>query len=153
MNVNGRDETLEVDGDAVLLDVLREQLFLTGTKEGCREGECGACSVLIDGQPIDSCLYPAMAVNGRKVITIEGLADNEQLTKIQQALLDAGGVQCGFCTPGIVIMLSAFLKSNMQPDSEMIRKAISGNICRCTGYAQIETAVLTVLADIAGEPL
>lgn len=145
MTINGCDKTVEVKSDAVLLDVLRDQLYLTGTKEGCREGECGACSVLVDGRPIDSCLYPAMAANGCEVTTVEGLADNGKLTELQQALVDAGGIQCGFCTPGFAIMLTSLLESNSTPNAETVRKAISGNICRCTGYAQIEAAVQMVV--------
>ena len=150
LTVNGRVEKCDVESLTVLLDVLRNHLYLTGTKEGCREGECGACTVLVDDRPVDSCIYPAMAADGCEVTTIEGLADNGKLTDLQQAMLDAGGVQCGFCTPGFVMMLSALLGSDSQPDAATVRRAIAGNICRCTGYAQIEAAVQRVL-DQAGE--
>lgn len=140
VKVNGVDQVLDVAPHETLLDVLRDRLGLTGTKGACNEGECGACTVMVDGQIIDSCLMLALAVNGAEVSTVEGLAD-ETLAPIQQALLDTAGIQCGFCTPGFVMTLHAFLLENPSPSDAEIRSAISGNLCRCTGYSQIVEAV------------
>ncbi|MDP6267976.1 MAG: (2Fe-2S)-binding protein [Arenicellales bacterium] len=142
LKVNGRQEEVSVDDSETLLDMLRMRLHLTGTKEGCREGECGACTVLIDGMPVDSCIYPAMASAGREVDTIEGLCSSEGPSILQQAIVDCSGLQCGFCTPGVVMTLTALLRENPDPSPEQIRESLSGNICRCTGYAQIEDAVV-----------
>ncbi len=142
--VNGRVETFEVAGLESLMDVLRDKLHLSGTKEGCREGECGACTVLLDGKPINSCAYIARAAAGCEIETIEGLRDALSL-RIKQAIVEASGIQCGYCTPGIVVMLSALLRRIETPDEALIREALSGNICRCTGYAQIVDAVLRVV--------
>ena len=142
--INGRQETFDALPQSTLMDALRNSLFLRGTKEGCREGECGACTVLVDGQPVDSCIYAAHAVNGRNVQTIEGLRDDLS-NRIKSAMVDAGGVQCGYCTPGIVVMLAALLRQHPSPDEETIRRALAGNICRCTGYAQIIDAVQRVI--------
>ena len=117
--------------------MLREKFGLTGVKEGCGEGECGACAVLLDGRLVHSCLVPLANVIGKEVITIEGLKNTKEYKIIEEALLDAGSVQCGFCTPGFVMAIYALLKSNPQPDDEEIRKGISGNLCRCTGYQMI----------------
>ena len=139
--VNGRAEHLELEGHETLLDVLRDDLNLTGTKEGCREGECGACTVLVNGRAVDSCIYAAMAAHDADVETVEGLAKNGRLNSLQTAFAESGGVQCGFCTPGFLMMLTALLDRHPQPDQVQVRDALSGNICRCTGYAQIEEAV------------
>jgi aerobic-type carbon monoxide dehydrogenase small subunit (CoxS/CutS family) len=147
--VNGRAESFEVVGLESLMDALRNRLFLSGTKEGCREGECGACTVLLDGKPINSCAYIAAAADGREIETIEGL-DDDLARRVKQAMVEAGGVQCGYCTPGIVVMLNALLRKVARPDEALIREAIAGNICRCTGYAQIVEAVLGVVADREG---
>ena len=142
LTVNGRLQELEVDPDETLLDVIRERLHLLGTKEGCLEGECGACTVLIDGGPIDSCIVSALAVDGAAVTTIEGVGSPEGgLSRLQEAMLRAGGVQCGFCTPGFVMTLTALLTETPQPTEYEIRMATAGNICRCTGYGQIVDAV------------
>lgn len=148
ITVNGQRRTVEVAPDETLLHVLRERLGLTGTKEGCDEGECGACTVLVDGRPIDSCIMAAMAVDGAEVRTVEGLAGPDgQLSPIQEAFLETGGVQCGFCTPGFLTMLTAFLETNPSPTEAQVREAISGNICRCTGYSQIIDAVMVATAQ------
>ena len=130
-----------------LLDLLRGPLGQTGTKEGCGEGECGACTVLVDGTPVNSCLYPALEAEGRTVTTIEGLAESAtRLAPLQEVLVDAGGTQCGFCTPGMLITLHALLQANPDPSEAEIRTAIAGNLCRCTGYVQIVEAVRQVAA-------
>ena len=126
-----------------LLDVLREQLSLTGTKEGCGEGECGACSVLIDGQLVNSCLVPVAQVDGCQIKTIEGLAlSDHQLHKVQQAFIECGGAQCGICTPGMVIAAVSLLEKNSQPTEADIREGLAGNLCRCTGYMKIFESVV-----------
>ena len=143
LNVNVKTRTLDVDPGASLLEVLRDDLGLTGTKEGCVEGECGACTVLIDGKPVDSCIYAVHAVGNREVTTIEGVGAQEA-SPLQRAMAEAGAVQCGFCTPGFVMTLTALLAENPSPDEETIRRSLAGNICRCTGYTQIIDAVLQV---------
>jgi len=139
--VNGREVSIETDAETRLLDVLREDLHLTGTKEGCGEGECGACTVLLDGLPVNSCLIPAPQVEGRDVLTIEGLADGHRLHPVQAAFVEQGAVQCGFCTPGFVLSAYALLRSNSSPTDEEILTALEGNLCRCTGYGKIVSAV------------
>jgi carbon-monoxide dehydrogenase small subunit len=126
---------------ARLLDVLRHDLALTGTKEGCGEGECGSCSVLIDGVLVNSCLIPALQANGTKIVTIEGLTSDGRLQTMQQAFLDCGGAQCGICTPGMILAAVHLLSKKPQPTTEEIREGLSGNLCRCTGYMQIFEAV------------
>jgi len=135
--------TLSVPVHKTLLQVLREDLYLTGTKEGCDAGECGACTVMIDGKPINSCLTLAVEVEGRTVVTVEGLAKNGELHPLQQAFLDVGAVQCGFCTPGMLMSAKAVLDEIPDPTEEQIRTAIEGNICRCTGYDRIVKAIQT----------
>ena len=139
--VNGRRVERETDAQTRLLDLLREDLALTGTKEGCGEGECGACTVLVDGRAVNSCLVLAPQVDGKSVLTIEGLADGETLHPIQQAFVDKGGVQCGFCTPGFIMSTVALLRENPDPTDEEILTALEGNLCRCTGYTKIVEAV------------
>jgi carbon-monoxide dehydrogenase small subunit len=124
-----------------LLDVLRNQLSLTGTKEGCGEGECGSCSVLLDGTLVNSCLIPALQANGADILTIEGLASDGRLQFLQQAFLECGGAQCGICTPGMILAAHHLLSKNPHPSLDEIREGLSGNLCRCTGYAQIVEAV------------
>ena len=142
LSVNGVARRLEVDPHATLLDVLREDLLLTGTKRRCDEGECGACTVLVDGRAADSCILAALSVNGCEVETVEGLGGPDgELDALQQAFIESGAVQCGFCTPGFLMTLTAFLRDNPTPTPEEIRSAIAGNICRCTGYSQIVEAV------------
>jgi len=141
LKVNGKSEDVDAPADAVLLDVLREHLFLRGVKEGCREGECGACTVLVDGKAIDSCIYAAAAAQGAEIETVEA---NDQNIKrhIQDAMIELNGVQCGFCTPGFVVMMTALLRRFPDPDEETVKDALAGNICRCTGYSGIIDAAM-----------
>jgi carbon-monoxide dehydrogenase small subunit len=139
--VNGDPVQVEVGGSRRLLDVLREDLGLTGTKEGCGEGECGACSVLMDGAVVDACLVPVSQAARTHVTTVEGLAAPGTLGVLQQAFLEMGGAQCGICTPGMLMAGEAFLTSGAEPTDESIREAIAGNLCRCTGYTKIIEAI------------
>jgi aerobic carbon-monoxide dehydrogenase small subunit len=140
--VNAEPVELDVPGMRRLLDVLREDLALTGTKEGCGEGECGACTVLLDGRPVDSCLVPVCQVEGGMIATVEGLAPADgQLDPLQAAFLETGGAQCGICTPGMLMAARAYLDSGGGPDEDAIRDAIAGNLCRCTGYTKIVDAI------------
>ena len=146
--VNGREERVEVEPLEKLMDTLRDRLHLRGTKEGCREGECGACTVLVDDMPVNSCIYAAMQAEGRRIETVEGL--NDGLARaIQDAIVACGGVQCGYCTPGFVVMITALLRRHPDADEALVREALSGNVCRCTGYAQIVDAVQRVVAGAA----
>jgi carbon-monoxide dehydrogenase small subunit len=140
--VNGRQHRVEVFPMARLLDVLREELHLTGTKEGCGEGECGACTVNIDGRIVNSCLVPVAQVHGSEITTIEGVAGVEQLHAVQQAFIEHGGAQCGICTPGMVLAAVDLLERNPQPTEADIRTALAGNLCRCTGYMKIFESVV-----------
>ena len=139
--VNGEEIALEVPGMRRLLDALREDLGLTGTKEGCGEGECGACTVLVDGEVVDSCLVPVCQVEGASVLTVEGLAPMGGLDRLQQAFLETGGAQCGICTPGMLMAGRAYIDHGGAPVDESIREAIAGNLCRCTGYTKIIEAI------------
>jgi aerobic carbon-monoxide dehydrogenase small subunit len=145
-SVNGDEVTLDVPGMRRLLDALREDLGLTGTKEGCGEGECGACSVLVDGDVVDSCLVPVSQVDGTEVMTVEGLAPDGQLDALQQAFLELGGAQCGICTPGMLMSARAYLDKGGAPVDGDIREAIAGNLCRCTGYTKIIDAIAAAAA-------
>jgi carbon-monoxide dehydrogenase small subunit len=140
-NVNGEMRTVQAWPLARLLDVLREELRLTGTKEGCGEGECGACSVLIDGELVNSCLVPVVQARDAKITTIEGIADGERLHALQQAFIDSGGAQCGICTPGMIMAALYLLERNPHPSETDIRNGLAGNLCRCTGYMKIFDAV------------
>ena len=133
-NVNGKDYNVEADPSMRLIDLIREVIGLTGTKEGCSEGECGACTVLLDGEPVTSCILLAGQAEDHKIITIEGVAESGELTVLQQAFVDLGAVQCGFCTPGFILSAKALLDKNPHPTRDEIKTAISGNLCRCTGY-------------------
>ena len=139
--VNGKKVCLDVSPMKRLLDVLREDLGLTGTKEGCGKGECGTCSVIVDGKIVASCIYPAGQIDGKKVLTIEGLIRGSKLHPIQKAFVEEGAVQCGFCTPGMVLAAKALLDKNASPDDSQIKEGLSGNLCRCTGYVKIFNAV------------
>ena len=140
--VNGREVEVAAHPLARLLDVLREDLGLTGTKEGCGEGECGACAVLLDGALVNSCLVPALHAEGARLTTIEGIADGERLHPVQQAFLTSGGAQCGICTPGMVLAAVALLERHPQPTDAQLREGLAGNLCRCTGYTRIFAAVV-----------
>ena len=143
--LNGEPVEVEIEPHLTLLQVLRDKLELTGTKEGCGMGECGSCTVLLDGKTINSCIFPALEVEGRKVTTIEGLMDAQgNLHPIQKAFVEHGAVQCGFCTPGMVLSAKALLDENPKPSEEEIRNGIAGNLCRCTGYLQIIQAIKAV---------
>lgn len=144
--VNGTLHTLSVNPGETLLEMLRNRLQLTGTKKGCEVGECGACTVLVNGQAIDSCIYLAVWSDGTEIITIEGLAKEGQLSPLQQSFLNEGAVQCGFCTPGVILAAHSLLKENSNPTEEEIRKGLSGNLCRCTGYQNIIRAVQKTIA-------
>jgi carbon-monoxide dehydrogenase small subunit len=144
MKLNGEEVTVQVKPSATLVEVLRDQLELTGTKVACGEGECGACTVLLDGVPVNSCLVPALKAQGREVMTVEGLAPLGELHPLQKAFVEHGAVQCGYCTPGMLMSAKAFLDHNPNPTEDEVRLAISGNLCRCTGYAKIVEAILDV---------
>jgi carbon-monoxide dehydrogenase small subunit len=142
MTLNGGELTVEVKPSTLLVEVLRDQLELTGTKVACGEGECGACTVLLDGKPVNSCLVPALKAQGREVLTVEGLAPLGELHPLQKAFVEHGAVQCGYCTPGMLMSAKALLDHNPSPTEDEVRLAISGNLCRCTGYAKIVEAIL-----------
>ena len=137
VKVNGHLEEAIVPGNMTLMAMLREELALTGTKNGCSAGECGACTVLLDGEPVNSCMVLAVECEGANIVTVEGLAEDKQLDPIQQAIISEGAVQCGFCTPGILISARALLDRNADPSEEEIKEALVGNLCRCTGYLRI----------------
>lgn len=150
LTINGQPVEAAVDANRTLLQLLREDLGLTGTKHGCGLGDCGACTVILDGQPVNSCLVLATQANGRDVLTIEGLAENGKLHPIQQAFVDKGAIQCGFCTPGMILSAKALLDANPKPTEQEIRMAISGNLCRCTGYQKIVEAIGEAAEKIHG---
>lgn len=150
LQVNDIGYAVELEPGRTLLSVLRTELGLTGSKEGCDDSECGACMVLIDGQPVNSCSYLALQAAGRQVTTIEGLASDTGLHPLQKAFLMHGGVQCGFCTPGMLMSATALLAANPDPSEEEIRAGLSGNLCRCTGYVGIVEAVRSVAGELAG---
>jgi aerobic carbon-monoxide dehydrogenase small subunit len=141
LTINGEEHELIASPTDFLVDVIREKVGLTGTKRGCGIGDCGACTVLLDGQPILSCLTLAMSCQGRSITTIEGLAKQGELHPVQQAFVEKGAIQCGFCTPGMILSSKALLDRNPQPTEEEIRRGIAGNLCRCTGYVKIVEAV------------
>lgn len=139
--VNGEFEQVDISANMTLLDMTREKLVLTGTKNGCAAGECGACTVLMNGEPVNSCLVLAVECDGAEIVTVEGLAQDSQLDPIQEAIIEAGGVQCGYCTPGILIASRALIDRNPNPSEGEIKDALVGNLCRCTGYMRIVEAV------------
>ncbi|MCF8092521.1 MAG: (2Fe-2S)-binding protein [Desulfotignum sp.] len=141
LTVNDHQQIIPVKPNDTLLEVVRDYLDLTGSKEGCGEGVCGSCTVILDGHPVRACLTLALEANGSAVTTVEGLADGDTLTLLQQSFIDHGAVQCGFCTPGMLMSAKALLDEDSSPDRQKIRQALSGNICRCTGYAKIVDAV------------
>ncbi|MEJ2734636.1 MAG: (2Fe-2S)-binding protein [Anaerolineae bacterium] len=148
--VNGATERLSVPSNMTLLQMLREKLALTGTKNGCEAGECGACTVLLDGEPVNSCMMLAVEADGREVLTVEGLAPEGQLSPLQQAFVENNAVQCGFCTPGMLMSAYALLQRNPEPTELEIREALVGNLCRCTGYVRIIQAVRTAASSPQG---
>jgi carbon-monoxide dehydrogenase small subunit len=141
LTLNGEKEQAEISANMTLLDLLRETLVITGTKNGCAAGECGACTVLLNGEPVNSCMVLAVECDGVDLVTVEGLAQDSRLDPIQEAIIEAGGVQCGFCTPGILISSKALLDRNPEPSVDEIKAALVGNLCRCTGYLRIIDAV------------
>ena len=149
MILNGKATTVTVPDGEVLLDTLRERLNLTGTKRGCEVGECGACTVLVDDVPIDSCIYLTAWAEGHNIMTIEGVERNGKLAVIQQSFVDNGAIQCGFCTPGMVLTAYSILKKNLHPTHEEIKKSMAGNMCRCAAYVQIADAVMKAGDQIA----
>ncbi len=148
LKVNGKNYELEVKPSATLLETLREDLGLTGTKEGCGVGECGACTVILEGEAVNACLVLTAEINGKSVLTIEGLADGGKLHPIQQAFVEVGGMQCGFCTPGMILSAKVLLDRNSNPTDEEIRKGLEGNFCRCTGYTKIIESVKAAAEQI-----
>ena len=150
LNINGQVENLEVAPHRTLLEVIRDDLQLTGTKCGCEDGTCGACTVILDGKPVRSCLILAAEAEGKKILTIEGLSSGEELHPLQEAFVNYGAVQCGFCTPGMILTAKALLDKNLNPSEEEIRKAISGNLCRCTGYTKIVEAIAAAAQRLKG---
>ena len=149
LRVNGEDYELEIEPHRTLVEVLREQLGFTGTKKSCNEGECGACTVIMDGKPVASCLILALDARDKEILTIEGLAKGEELHPLQVAFVRHGGIQCGFCTPGMIMSAKALLDKNPRPAASDVRRAISGNLCRCTGYQQIVDAVLAAAKEMS----
>jgi carbon-monoxide dehydrogenase small subunit len=147
LNVNGFSYPVEVEPGATLLAAVRDTLGLTGAKEGCDDSECGACMMLLDGKPVNSCSYLALQAEGSEITTVEGLANGDELSPLQVAFLEHGGVQCGFCTPGMLVSATALLETNPQPTEDAVRIGLSGNLCRCTGYDGIVKAVLSVAAN------
>ncbi len=142
LTVNGDEHTLVIKANSTLANVLRNELDLTGTKQGCELGDCGSCTVLLDSKPVDSCMVLALEADGKEVITIEGVAQNGKLDIVQESLINHGAVQCGYCTPGMILSAKALLTDNPHPTELEVRQAISGNLCRCTGYVHIVEAVL-----------
>lgn len=151
MILNGKEVSVDIEPGDLLVHVLRDKLGLIGTKVSCGEGECGSCTVLVDGLTVTSCIYPALKAQGREVTTIEGLAEGTQLHPIQQAFVDVTAPQCGYCIPGMVLSAKALLDENPHPTEEEIKKGISGNVCRCTGYYQIVEAIELAAQRMAGE--
>jgi carbon-monoxide dehydrogenase small subunit len=147
--VNGNERTVVTDPERSLLDVLREEFHLTGTKYGCGEGQCGACTVLMDGRRTLSCVTPVAMADNKKITIIEGLADGDSLHPVQQAFLDEGAIQCGYCSPGMILAAAALLKNNPKPTEKQVREWMNGNICRCNGYTKILNAVRRAAAQIA----
>ena len=152
VTINGGLEQVVVPSNMTLMQMLRESLALTGTKNGCSAGECGACTVLLNGEPVNSCMVLAVECDGAKIVTVEGLASDKQLDPVQETIIQVGGVQCGFCTPGILISSRALLDRNPNPGEEEIREALVGNLCRCTGYVRIIDSVKAA-AKVQSDPV
>ncbi len=147
INVNGDDYTRIVKANTLLVNFIRDELDLTGTKKGCELGDCGSCTVLMDGKPVNSCIVLAVEADGHKFTTVEGVAQNENLDRLQESFVDNAAVQCGYCTPGMIMSAKALLTRNPQPTEEEVREAISGNLCRCTGYVNIVKAILAAASE------
>lgn len=147
LTVNGDAHTVCIEPAETLLHVLREKLGLTGTKEGCGEGDCGACTILVNGKNVNSCIFPAIQADGCEILTVEGVEKDPKLAAIQQAFVDHGAVQCGFCSPGMIMSTCALLEENPHPTEAEIRRGLSGNLCRCTGYQAMVDAVKSLIAD------
>ena len=150
VTVNGIRERIDIQPNLTLLQMLREKLALTGTKNGCEAGECGACTVLVDGEPVNSCMMLAIEADGREILTVEGLAPEGQLSPLQEAFVEHNAVQCGYCTPGMLMSAHALLKRNPSPSEEQIKQALVGNLCRCTGYVRIIRAIRAVAEQGVG---
>jgi aerobic-type carbon monoxide dehydrogenase small subunit (CoxS/CutS family) len=150
LSVNGTDYPVEIEPHRTLLSVVRTEIGLPGSKEGCDDSECGACMMLLDGRPVNSCSYLALQAQGHEIVTVEGLQNDGELHPLQRQFLEQGGVQCGFCTPGMLISAKALLDRNPDPSEDEIRLALSGNLCRCTGYQGIVRAVQAAAAELAG---
>jgi carbon-monoxide dehydrogenase small subunit len=151
LRVNDEDHDVVIEPNETLVEVLRNSLELTGTKQGCGEGACGTCTVLLNGKPVRSCLTLAIEAQGKEIVTIEGLAEGGELHPVQKAFIEYGAIQCGFCTPGMILTAKAFLDENPDPTEEEVRRAISGVVCRCTGYAKIVEAILAAAGEIGRE--
>ena len=151
LSINGECYEVAVEYNRTLLDTIREDIGLTGTKKGCDSGDCGACTVLMDGKPVNSCLVLAVDARGKDILTIEGLAQGTKLHPIQESFVQQGAVQCGFCTPGMILSAKALLDENPDPTEEEVRTAIAGNLCRCTGYVKIVQAILAAAPAMAAE--
>jgi aerobic carbon-monoxide dehydrogenase small subunit len=151
IKVNQKSYKLDVDPRRTLLELLREEMGLTGTKEGCSIGECGACTVIMNGKTVNSCLVLAVEADGKEITTIEGLADGEKLHPVQEAFMEVGGLQCGFCTPGMIISAKALLDANPDPSDDDIKRAIAGNLCRCTGYTKIFESIRVAARNMGGK--
>ena len=151
LNINGRDYDLAVSPRDLLVDVIRKKVGLTGTKKGCGQGDCGACTVLIDGRPVLSCITLAVTCQGKKIVTIEGLAEGAKLHPLQQSFVDHGAVQCGYCTPGMILSAKALLDRKPDPSEEEIKRGLAGNLCRCTGYKKIVEAVSAAAKQLSGQ--
>ncbi len=150
LSINGVGYDLEVPVTETLIDLLRERLQMTGTKKGCDTGDCGACTVLMDGRPVNACLVLAVEAEGHEILTIEGLKGKEGLHPIQKAFVEQGGIQCGYCTPGMILTAKALLDKNPNPTEEEVKEAIVGNLCRCTGYVKIVRSILAAAKEMRG---
>lgn len=151
VTINGEYMELDVNPEIRLLDLLRDQLYMTGTKEGCGKGECGACTIIMNGKAVNSCMIPVMRAMDAEIETIEGVAKDDKLHPLQEEFIDKGAVQCGFCTPGMIMSAKALLDKNNEPTVEEVQEALGGNICRCTGYVKIEEAVLSAAERLREE--
>ena len=147
LTINGEKKVYNTFSMEKLINVIREEAFCTGTKEGCGEGECGACSIILNGQLVNSCIIPAIQADNSEILTIEGIGQNNALSKIQQAFLKYGGAQCGFCTPGMIIAANSLLQNNSTPKIKEIKEGLSGNLCRCTGYIKIFESVVNAISE------